>query len=352
MIKNKKMKINSKQSQIYPECIRKGQSEAAWYEKCPLICRVYEFAKSLFESLFRNALFPGYRLFEKRPEKKRSHEEKVDLFNEIGLEKMSVSTHPSEKNEAFYLDADQFRKRISEVFEVKKTVRPNSKIVEYLLPKKERLEKKEVSTPCLQKKKVEYHFKDPQDAKFYEVLKKLGLLHVPTVKNSSETTTTTPRIFFRSCDQKSPLKPRFSTVLITPGSSTLSTDYYKYVAFFLSHGINVALFDYRGFGDNEGKPSFDTIVDDTEAVYQALKRKKNIKDKELLTVGGCLGGIPAARLAAVHPDIHLMLPLSFGDVKEVGVDQVQKTAFRYIPFISRIVRRIFPIRERYRVIDN
>ena len=62
-------------------------------------------------------------------------------------------------------------------------------------------------------------------------------------------------------------------------------------------GLSVFLFDYRGYGRSEGRPSEQGIYLDAEAAYAYLTRIRSIPPQRLILLGVSLGCAPAARLA-------------------------------------------------------
>jgi len=63
-------------------------------------------------------------------------------------------------------------------------------------------------------------------------------------------------------------------------------------------GLSVFLFDYRGYGRSEGRPSEEGLYLDAEAAYAYLAEVRGIPPQRLILLGVSLGCAPAARLAA------------------------------------------------------
>ena len=61
---------------------------------------------------------------------------------------------------------------------------------------------------------------------------------------------------------------------------------------------DVVCFDYRGFGDNAGSPSEESIAADAREIWQYLVRERRIDTRQLVLFGESLGGGVATRLAA------------------------------------------------------
>jgi len=62
-------------------------------------------------------------------------------------------------------------------------------------------------------------------------------------------------------------------------------------------GLSVFLFDYRGYGRSEGRPSEEGLYLDSEAAYAYLTEGRGISPERLILLGVSLGCAPAARLA-------------------------------------------------------
>jgi fermentation-respiration switch protein FrsA (DUF1100 family) len=67
----------------------------------------------------------------------------------------------------------------------------------------------------------------------------------------------------------------------------------------LTHaGANVYLFDYRGYGDNPGSPSEQSLADDARSVWQYATIDRHVAPEQIILYGESLGGAVATRLAA------------------------------------------------------
>lgn len=104
-------------------------------------------------------------------------------------------------------------------------------------------------------------------------------------------------------------------------------------------GLEVFIFDYRGYGKSEGSPDEQGIYRDAEAAYAFLTVDRGVSPERIVLLGRSLGSAPAARLATrvPHAGIVLVSPL---------------------PSAKRMARRMFGglpvdflIRSRFPVID-
>jgi uncharacterized protein len=71
----------------------------------------------------------------------------------------------------------------------------------------------------------------------------------------------------------------------------------SYLPIFRDLGLSTFLFDYRGYGKNEGKPTEAGTYADVEAAWQYLTQERKIPPKKIIIYGESLGGAIAAYLA-------------------------------------------------------
>lgn len=66
----------------------------------------------------------------------------------------------------------------------------------------------------------------------------------------------------------------------------------------ISAGCDVLLFDYRGYGDNPGKPSQSDLVRDAATIWKFARGELSYESDQILLYGESLGGGVAVQLAA------------------------------------------------------
>ena len=91
-------------------------------------------------------------------------------------------------------------------------------------------------------------------------------------------------------------------------------------------GLNCFIFDYRGYGASEGKPSEAGTYCDVEAAYKWLTKKKNIHPENIILFGRSLGGSIAAYLATKVEAKALIIESSFTSYVDIG-----KKFYPYMP---------------------
>ena len=83
-------------------------------------------------------------------------------------------------------------------------------------------------------------------------------------------------------------------------------------------GLNVFIFDYRGYGRSEGKPSEIGTYRDVEAVWQYLVKERQVSPNRVVVFGRSLGGAVAAWLAHKHTPAALILESAFTSVPDIA----------------------------------
>jgi uncharacterized protein len=79
-------------------------------------------------------------------------------------------------------------------------------------------------------------------------------------------------------------------------------------------GVNIFLFDYRGYGLSQGKPTEEGTYLDAEAALEYLNSRTDIDAKAIVIFGRSLGGAVAVDLASKHPCLGLILESTFSSV--------------------------------------
>jgi fermentation-respiration switch protein FrsA (DUF1100 family) len=104
------------------------------------------------------------------------------------------------------------------------------------------------------------------------------------------------------------------------------------IKIFNSLNLSVLIFDYRGYGKSEGKPSeFGTYLD-AEAVWDYLVNVKRKSSESIILFGRSLGGAVAAEIAMRKKTAALIIESCFTSVPDLG-----KTFYPWLPikFLSK-----------------
>ena len=87
---------------------------------------------------------------------------------------------------------------------------------------------------------------------------------------------------------------------------------------FHSLGLNVLIYDYRGFGESEGKPTEAGTYLDVKAAWDYLLEERLIRSQEIIIFGRSLGAAIAAELASEHPSAGVILESAFTSVPDMA----------------------------------
>ena len=91
-------------------------------------------------------------------------------------------------------------------------------------------------------------------------------------------------------------------------------------------GLNVFIFDYRGYGKSEGAPSEKGVYKDIDAAYLYLTDKRRIPKDRIILYGESIGGAVAIDLASREEVRGLITEETFSSVKDMA-----KMAYPVIP---------------------
>jgi hypothetical protein len=101
----------------------------------------------------------------------------------------------------------------------------------------------------------------------------------------------------------------------------------------LEAGVSVFVYDYRGYGRSEGRPTEEGTYADAQGAHRWL-REKGFAAENIIAVGKSLGGAIAAELALRETVGGLVLQSAFNSIADAGADR-----FPYLP-----VRRLHSIK--------
>jgi len=77
------------------------------------------------------------------------------------------------------------------------------------------------------------------------------------------------------------------------------------IQIFHPQGLDVFIFDYRVYGQSEGKPSEQGTYQDAKAAWRYLTKERHVLPSDTIVIGRSLGGAIAAWLAMSHPPLSL-----------------------------------------------
>ena len=115
-----------------------------------------------------------------------------------------------------------------------------------------------------------------------------------------------------------PARDQRGAVLVSHGNAGSIEGRLSIARAFHELGLGVLLYDYRGFGRSEGRPSEQGTYRDAEAAYDELVQRIGIAPAQLVLYGESLGGAVAVELARHRPAAALVVESSFTSLPDVG----------------------------------
>ena len=112
--------------------------------------------------------------------------------------------------------------------------------------------------------------------------------------------------------------PPRPTVLVFSGNAGHRGYRVPLAAALRSHGLNVLLTDYRGYGGNLGTPTEEGLADDARAARAYVLGRPDVDVRRVVYFGESLGAAVALRLAVEHPPSSLVLRSPFASLTLVG----------------------------------
>jgi len=83
-------------------------------------------------------------------------------------------------------------------------------------------------------------------------------------------------------------------------------------------GASVLVFDYRGYGRSQGKPSEAGVLADARAARAWLAQREGIAERDIVLMGQSLGGAVAVDLAATDGARGLILESTFTSIRDMA----------------------------------
>ncbi len=129
-------------------------------------------------------------------------------------------------------------------------------------------------------------------------------------------------------------------VLFCHGNAGNISHRFESIEIFHELGLSVFIFDYRGYGKSDGKPTEKGTYLDSEAALEYIIDNWHIAPSEIIYFGRSLGGAIASWLAVEHPPKMLIIESAFTSTADLGSE--------IYPFVP--VKLL--LRFKYKTIEN
>jgi uncharacterized protein len=122
------------------------------------------------------------------------------------------------------------------------------------------------------------------------------------------------------------LAPSAGHVLFCHGNAGNVGDRVADAGLLATAGVDVLLFDYRGYGRSSGRPTEHGTYRDARAAWRALREQPGVDMSRVIYLGESLGGAVALELALELPPAGLVLQTAFTSVRDLA-----RLHYPYIP---------------------
>jgi len=123
-----------------------------------------------------------------------------------------------------------------------------------------------------------------------------------------------------------PAKNSELTLLFCHGNGGNMAHRLDSIKIFHNLGLNCFIFDYRGYGNSQGKPGEEGTYTDAMAAYKWLTEEKKMSPEDIIIFGRSLGGTIAAQLASKVKAGALIVESAFTSYVNIG-----KEYYPYMP---------------------
>lgn len=108
------------------------------------------------------------------------------------------------------------------------------------------------------------------------------------------------------------------TLLYAHGNAGNIGDRLEKLEMFSKMGVNVFIFDYRGYGKSSGHPTEKGIYKDVVAAYDYLLKRDEINKEKIISYGVSLGGVAAIDLCRNRKVAGLIVDSSFSSAEDMA----------------------------------
>jgi hypothetical protein len=118
-----------------------------------------------------------------------------------------------------------------------------------------------------------------------------------------------------------------STLLFAHGNAGNMADRLLKIKTFYDLGLNVFIFDYRGYGNSKGRPSEEGIYLDALAAYDHLRSRADLGEQNIILYGASLGGAVVIDLATRRNAALLVVESSISNARDMA-----RIFYPFVPF--------------------
>jgi len=123
-----------------------------------------------------------------------------------------------------------------------------------------------------------------------------------------------------------PAKESRTTVLFCHGNAGNISHRIEIIDIFYRLGLDVFIFDYRGYGRSQGSPTEEGLYLDAQAAYKYLIDKRKINEESIVVYGKSMGANVAVELCSKVRPAALISESAFTSALEMG-----KKLFPFLP---------------------
>lgn len=127
-----------------------------------------------------------------------------------------------------------------------------------------------------------------------------------------------------------PRNDSISTLLFFHGNAGNLSHRITNITYLIQLGINVFIFDYRGYGKSEGKPDEEGLYMDAIAAYRYLISRDDVDTNRIVFFGRSIGGAVAVELAVKKPCEKLILESTFTSINDMTKEMFGGLPIHYV----------------------
>jgi hypothetical protein len=129
---------------------------------------------------------------------------------------------------------------------------------------------------------------------------------------------------------RGPLAARGLVLLLCHGNAGNISHRMHKAALLHRLGLNILLFDYRGYGKSAGSPSEAGTYSDAQAAYRYLIETKGFPPERIIIYGESLGNAVAVETALRQPPRALILESAFTSIADMGREIFPRLPLRWL----------------------